>query len=228
MTYLRQGNRDLRRSGIYVWSIPALYATLSDGSRFVTCPNAGVCGAACYATFGTYRFSNVRAAHLRNLEATFDLPVWTREMIAELEHRRYRGKWVRIHDAGDFYSRPYLLAWCDIARATPATSFYAYTKEISLVKALAPGIVPPNLTLILSYGGREDHLIDRDHDRHADVFPDLESLVAAGYHDQADDDRLAATGPMRVGIVANNLPTARRRTAGRSFSEWQEARSADR
>jgi hypothetical protein len=224
VTYLRQGNRDLRRSGIFVWSIPALYATLSDGTRFVTCPNAGVCGAACYATFGTYRFSNVRAAHLRNLEATFDLPRWTREMIAELEHDRYRDRWVRIHDAGDFYSRAYLLAWCEIARRTPATNFYAYTKEVALVKSLPPGLVPPNLTVIFSYGGKQDHLIDSETDRHADVFPDVETLEAAGYSDQAADDRLAVTGRPRVGIVANNLPTARRRIAGRSFSEWQETR----
>lgn len=98
-------------------------------------------------------------------------------------------------------------------------------EEVALLKRLdAEGAVPANLTVIFSLGGREDDLVDRDHDRHAEVFPDLEALEAAGYADQAADDRLAVLGPPRVGIVANNLPVARRRQGPRSFGAWQATR----
>ena len=229
MGHLRRGNSELAKDRIWVWSIPALWTTLEDGSRFVTCPHAGVCAAPCYARHGTYRFSNVRAAHDTNLRATFDLTRWTREMVRELRDRRFRGGWVRIHDAGDFYSRAYAIAWCDIARQTPRTSFYAYTKEVSMMKDLERiGLVPSNLVVIFSLGGLEDHLVDRENDRHADVFPDLESLEADGYHDQSADDRLAAIGPHRVGIVANRIPQARRMADGRPFGQWQRSRQRDR
>jgi Gene product 88 len=62
---LTQGNRELRKDGIFTWSIPALSARLNNGENVVTCPNAGVCAKLCYARSGTYRFSNVRQAHVR-------------------------------------------------------------------------------------------------------------------------------------------------------------------
>jgi len=222
MTYLKQGNRELRKDGIFVWSIPALNARLSDGSNFVTCPNAGVCANLCYARSGTYRFSNVYAAHLRNLEATFDLLGWTAEMIAELEAPRFRGgKYVRIHDAGDFYSAEYLQAWADIAQATPDVTFYAYTKEVEMVKAAT---LPDNLRIVFSMGGKQDHLVGPD-DRHAEVFPDLETLHAAGYQDQTASDLLAITLPTnRIGIPANNLRHLRKRQGSASFGQLQRQR----
>ena len=182
MAWLRQGNSELRKDGIFVWSIPALNARLSDGSNFVTCPNAGICAKLCYARSGTFNFSNVRAAHLRNLEATLgDLEGWRDEVIEELRHKRFRdGKAVRIHDAGDFYSAAYLAAWLDIATITPDVMFYAYTKEVELVKGI--GALPSNFAILFSKGGKQDHLIEPG-DRHAEVFPDKESLIEAGYMD---------------------------------------------
>ena len=222
---LRQGNRDLARSKVFVWSIPALTATLESGKRIKTCPNAGVCGSACYARSGTYRFSNVRKAHTENLRfVDEELDRWEAELIAELTHKRYRDAWVRIHDAGDFYSLDYALAWCRVATSAPDVCFYAYTKEVAMFKELT---LPPNFTIIYSTGGLQDRLIDKDKDRHAEVFPDLESLLEAGYSDQAEDDRLAVTGFHKVGIVANNIPKARKRQKQRSFGEWQAERPSD-
>ena len=57
------------------------------------------------------------------------------------------------------------------------------------------------------------------------LFPDLASLEAAGYHDQAADDRLAVTGPPKVGIVANHRPAALRRPGERRFGAWQATRA---
>jgi Gene product 88 len=225
MGWLRQGNSNLRRDGIFVWSIPALNARLSDGSNFVTCPHAGVCAKLCYARSGTYQFSNVKAAHLRNLEATLDnLGDWMDSVIEELRAPRFRGgKAVRIHDAGDFYSLDYLLAWCEIAVRTKDVLFYAYTKEVEMVKSID---LPDNFVVLFSKGGTQDHLIEEG-DRHADVFPDLESLKAAGYMDQEASDLDAINLPTtRVGIVSNNIKHLKNRQGPKSFGELQAERDA--
>lgn len=159
MSPLLTSNSELRPLGIRNWTLPAFVVTLPNGERFNVCPHAGVCARACYARFGAYRFSNVRAAHVRNLMLTLDdLDGWRERMIDELQTCRWArrdeqphalrdvvedaddwlddwlntgGKAVRIHDAGDFYSDDYLRAWLDIAAAVPDVLFYAYTKEIT-------------------------------------------------------------------------------------------------
>lgn len=227
MSWLRQGNSDLKRDGIFVWSIPALNARLKDGSNFVTCPNAGACAKLCYARTGTYRFSNVLKAHTTNLEATLnDLNGWKNEVIEELKALKFRsGKSVRIHDAGDFYSLEYLKAWVEIAAATPDVLFYAYTKEVQMVKQIT---LSPNFVVLFSKGGRQDHLIQSE-DRHAEVFPDKESLLAAGYMDQEGSDLHAVTLPTtRIGIVANNITHLKRKQGARTFGEIQQVRDGMR
>jgi hypothetical protein len=240
-------NSELRRNGIYNWTIPAFNIVLSDGSRFNCCPNAGSCARVCYARFGTYRFSNVAKRHLHNLEYLLQYPdAWETQMLNETAQRRFApsgkphtlpiphddrfiaswsasgGKAVRIHDAGDFFELGYFLRWVHIAEQRPQILFYAYTKENEMIMPFL-STLPENMRIIFSYGGRQDHLIDRDIHRHADVFPTLEALEAAGYFNQEDNDILAAVAPTtRIGIVQNNLPVARKRFAGRSMSELQD------
>lgn len=223
-------NKELRAQRIAVWTLPALSAELSDGKRVKTCPNAGVCASLCYARSGTYRFSNVKAAHTRNLEYVLnDTDGWKQEMVAELSKPRHRNGWVRIHDAGDFFADWYMQAWCEIADAHHDVTFYAYTKEVSMTRRLvAAGVVPDNLLLVFSLGGNEDHLIDLATDRHADVFVDPESLEAAGYHDQTQDDRLSVLGPQKVGIPANNIAHLKKRQGSKSFGELQREQDAKR
>lgn len=221
MTLLRNGNSDLKRDRIWVWSLPAWLVTLSDGSRFNTCPSAGVCTKHCYALKGTFRFSNVRAAHLRNLEYVLnDLAGWEMEMTAELAAKKFAGANVRIHDGGDFFSDEYLEAWLRICRAHPLTNFYAYTKEIPRFRRIVEPDCPPNFHYIYSFGGKHDDLITDD-DRRCDVFPDLESLEEAGYYDQAESDLLAVTGPKAVGIVVNSHAGAVKKMNGHSLREQQ-------
>jgi len=221
---LTNGNRELAKDGIFTWSLPALNARV-DGHNVVVCPNAGVCANLCYARSGTYNFSNVKAAHVRNLKMTLDdLLAWESTMTTELTARRYRGgKYVRIHDSGDFYSEAYYLAWVSIATSTPDVTFYAYTKEVEMVKRHHR---PDNFVIIFSMGGKQDHLIDRDRDRHADVFPSLESLLEAGYTDQEDSDILAATLPTtRIGIVVNNIKHLKKRQGDETFGGLQIRRN---
>ena len=221
MALLRNGNSDLKRDRIWVWSLPAWITTLPDGSRLNTCPSAGVCARHCYALRGTYRFKNVREAHLRNLMMTLDdLAGWEAQMTAEIQHPKFREAWIRIHDGGDFYSPEYLRAWIRIARACPETMFYSYTKEIPMFREIVEPDCPPNFAYVFSYGGRYDHLITED-DRRCDVFPDHESMEDAGFHDQAESDLLAIVGDPAVGIVVNKHPGASARMQGKSLRQLQ-------
>lgn len=244
-------NSELREIGVWNWSLPAHVVPLSDGTMFNVCPSAGACAQVCYAKNGTYLFPNVRAAHTRNLEWVLgDLYGWRDAMIKELRHKRYRptgqaryqlpdgvtdrwvldwaakgGAAVRIHDAGDFFNDDYLRAWLDIARVTPDVLFYAYTKEVTRFKRMVEPYAPDNFKWLYSMGGREDHLLDLETDRHADVFTDNDAIAAAGYVSQEESDLYAVTLPTtKVGIPANNIPQFKKRQAGRSFAEMQQDR----
>lgn len=232
-------NGELRREGIWNWTLPAWAGRLPDGRTYNTCPAAGACARVCYARNGTYRFPAVRAKHERNLLRVLDdLDGWTTDMIAEVRSKRARRPaeqplYVRIHDAGDFFSDAYTEAWLHIARSVPEVIFYAYTKEIERFKRLVEPDRPENFLFVYSFGGREDHLIDVEHDRVADVFPDEDAIEAAGWSSQEASDLLAVLGPRLVGIPANRIPGFNRKLAGRRFSEvqatplrerWAEAR----
>lgn len=250
MTQLLRSNSELRAHNIWNWTLPAWFVRLDDGI-FKTCPNAGVCAQMCYARNGAYLFSNVKAAHLRNLMLVRDEPKrFMSEMSKELSKPRFRpsgiartfdtahklvsdewatnwiangGAAIRIHDSGDFFSRDYLRLWLFIAGDHPDILFYAYTKEVEMLKGILP---PPNFRIIYSKGGLQDHLIDNDLDRHADVFPSVEALEAAGYLDQEENDLLAVLlDTTRIGIVANNIKRFRKKQGEQTFAQLAQAKS---
>lgn len=222
-------NSELRRIGVWNWTLPAWAGRMADGRTYNTCPSAGVCAKACYALQGTYRFPGVRARHQANLAYVLDDPAgWETQMLDEVGHRRHRGGFVRVHDAGDFFSDAYLLSWLRIIRATPEVTFYAYTKEVDRFRRLVEPAPPVNFRWVYSFGGTQDHLLDDSVDRVADVFPSIEVMEEAGYSDQSESDLLAVLGPARVGIPANNIPQFRKRQAGRTFRQWQAEDAAAR
>jgi hypothetical protein len=231
---LLTSNSNLRPHGIANWTIPAARGRFPDGRAYDTCESAGVCVAVCYARAGAYRFSNVLERHQRNLAYLLDdLDGWTTQMIREVRRRRarpvdcevctrsgYTVK-VRIHDAGDFFSSEYTLAWREVIEACPGVLFYAYSKEVERCKRLLEPDKPDNLLLVYSLGGKQDALLDPAVDRVCEVFPTVDDLTAAGYHDQADCDLLAVLGPTPVGMGANNIPHLLGRLRGRTFGGWQ-------
>lgn len=247
---LRQ-NSELKADRIWNWTLPAFAIRMTDGRTMNVCPKAGACANFCYALNGTYMFRNVRGAHERNLAMVLDhLDEWKATMIAELEHKRFKpngierlpehdlqldewaeswringGAAIRIHDSGDFFSIEYLQAWMEIAAAHPDILFYAYTKDVTMFRAHAEGKAPINFRWIYSMGGKEDHLIDKDRERHADVFTDLDAMEAQGYLNQDESDLLAILLPStRIGIPANNIVHFNKKMAGRSFSELETER----
>lgn len=248
MSLLTQ-NSELRPHLIWNWSIPALTAKLADGTRISTCPSAGICARLCYARSGTYMFSNVLAAHTRNLQMIIDdRDEWRRQMICELNEQRFTKRraarvlpiereeiaddwlrsWadsgapaIRIHDSGDFFADWYLHLWLDIARANPRLLFYAYTKEITMLRSVS--VLPDNFRWLASTGGTQDHLID-EHTRHAEVFPTDDALTAAGYVSQSASDLLCVLlSTSRIGIPANNIKHFVKKMQGRTFSEIQRS-----
>jgi hypothetical protein len=147
-------------------------------------------------------------------------------MLAEVQKPKMRGKHVRIHDAGDFYDLDYLRLWIAIAEQTPDVTFYAYTKEVAMFQRYQQTRdFPNNFRYLFSLGGKQDHLIDLDNERHAEVFTDLEAIEAAGYSNQDASDLLAITLPTnKIGIPANNIKHFNRKMAGRTFGEIQRER----
>jgi len=245
-------NRELKRDGVWNWTLPAWVVELPDGSHFNVCPQAGACAKFCYARNGTYLFPKVRGKHLSNLELAYS-PEFGEAMQQELSHKKFRptgtprqipglpttdhlsdwsrfwieagGQAVRIHDSGDFFSEAYYNEWVNLAWDFPEILFYAYTKEVTVTKKLEHTF-PSNLLICYSMGGREDHLLDLEVDRHADVFPDLEAIEEAGYMSQHESDLLCVLLPTtRVGIPQNNIPHYRKKLDGRTFSEAQRDRS---
>lgn len=219
---------------IYKWTLPAYKGELPDGRRYNACPTAGVCADLCYARAGHFQRGTVLAAHQRNLQYVMDdLPGWEAQMTQELQHRRYRAAdggtvHVRVHDAGDYWSLPYLQAWLRIFRSAPHVTFYSYTKQVALLEKWVRPDPPANFHWRYSYGGTQDDLIDPLRHAHADVFPDEESLEAAGYTSQTPSDLRAVYGPQTLGLAANDIPHLKKRQGVRTFRALQRAANADK
>jgi hypothetical protein len=85
------------------------------------------------------------------------------------------------------------------------------------------GLAPANFKWLYSLGGLEDHLVDRELDRHAEVFPTAEALEAAGYYNQEKSDLLAIEAPShKIGIVANNIPSFKKKQGDLTFGQHQQ------
>jgi Gene product 88 len=222
-------NREMRTIGAWNWSLPAWAGRLADGRTYNTCPSAGVCREVCYARHGTYTWPGVVAKHRYNLAFVLDdLFGWEDAMVRELHHPRFDGAWVRVHDSGDFFSDDYTRAWLRVMRERPMTGFYAYTKEVTRFRQLVEGRAPANFLWVYSLGGTQDHLLDREHDRIADVFPDEAAIRAAGWSSQEAEDLLAVFGPRLVGVPANRIPHFLKRLDGRTLGQWQAEVDAER
>lgn len=187
------------------WTIPAFRSK----SGLATCPNAGACAIGCYARQGAYMFSNVKKAHEAKLELTQNdtfVNLMINDILLWINKKNVAHLKVRIHDAGDFYSQEYTERWFTIMnffKNDDRVSFYAYTKQVAMFKEYKDlGRIPQNFTVIMSYGGKQDAMINTVIDRHARVFETLEQLAAAGYADGSDDDMVAANGKNhKIGLV---------------------------
>ena len=169
----------------------------------ITCPMAGECGRICYAKYGRMILPDQIASYRENL-TMYEQGVFFDQLEAELTRQeRLAAKMgqtvlIRIHDTGDFFSREYLDDWLTFMRAHPHVWFYAYTKSVSFVKdAAISGLIPENFTYVFSYGGKQDLMIDREHDRWAEIVPE-DAEIPAGCFDGSHDDIYAADPGCRM------------------------------
>lgn len=189
---------------LYNFGIPALESV----NGFVTCPMAGQCASGCYAQNGTYAWGNVKNAYEFRLLQTFsdnfvDLLEIELKPKIKTANRQQKQLVIRIHDSGDFYNIEYINKWLKIIQRNPTVLFYAYTKSVPIFKRLKENDkIPSNFTLIYSEGGKADHLIDCQNDRHSRVFLTEKSLISAGYDNASKDDTVAFTSSTgKIGLI---------------------------
>ena len=84
---------------------------------------------------------------------------------------------IRIHIGGDFYNQSYFDSWLDVANRTPHINYYAYTKSLYYWIARKQ-VIPKNLVLTASYGGKLDNLISKHRLRKAVVIHDVKTCQA--------------------------------------------------
>jgi hypothetical protein len=168
-----------------------------------TCPSAKSCVIGCFALGGNYLFKTVKDAQERRLQASKQdnfVDVMCQELI------KLRVGAVRVHDSGDYYEESYLDKWIEIAKKNPSIIFYSYTKSIDFFKSDVntwKKILPSNMVITFSYGGKHDNLINRKTDKHALVFQSLEQLLEHGYENTSDyDDNAYKADVKLVGLIA--------------------------
>jgi len=154
---------------VYEWNLPTGW----------TCPFAKECLVKVDRTTG--KFQNKSDAYRCYAASPERFPAVREHRWANFEYTKSGGvpvipkdvQAIRIHAAGDFYSQEYFDMWLSMAYNNPHIEFWAYTKSLQYwVKRLK--VIPRNLTLTASYGGRHDHLISENNLKHTIVVKSVE------------------------------------------------------
>ena len=99
---------------------------------------------------------------------------------------------VRIHVAGDFFNRDYMMAWYAVAMSNPQILFYAYTKSLRYMIDIQDKYgALSNFVFTASRGGRDDFLIDKHGLREAVVVFNEEEAYNKGLEIDHDDSSAA-------------------------------------
>jgi len=128
------------------YNLPA--AACQTGAKLALVPGT-VCHG-CYALKGRYRFSNVKSALARRLEA-LGHPDWIKAMTILIKGEPV----MRWHDSGDLQSVAHLKAIFEVCNNTPETSHWLPTREARYLP-LNHDSIPKNLTIRFS-----SHKIDQ-------------------------------------------------------------------
>lgn len=97
---------------------------------------------------------------------------------------------VRIHVGGDMFNLNYFMGWLWTAVRNPSVLFYAYTKSLNFwVENI--DIIPDNLVMTASYGGRLDHMIQQHKLRSAIVVYSENEAKQLGLEIDHDDSHAA-------------------------------------
>ena len=171
----------------------------SHSAGKITCPFADSCVAVCYASKGSYIWTNTKVAYERRYLLTKETHLFKSKITDAIKRRK--ATHVRIHDSGDFYNYTYIRDWFEIINEFPNVVFYAYTKSKKLFDSIK-GLIPKNLILIYSLGSKRDDLIDVNEHRHAKIFKNELDLLKEGYINASDNDLVAINKTnKKIGLI---------------------------
>ena len=105
----------------------------------------------CYALKGRYRFSNVKSALARRLEA-LGHPSWVKAMTILIKGQAVH----RWHDSGDLQSVEHLKAIFEVCKNTAGTRHWLPTREARFLRLMDPEVIPKNLIIRFS-----SHMVDQ-------------------------------------------------------------------
>jgi hypothetical protein len=148
----------------YDLTLPALSGIVVDEEtgdfvEVTTCPGAGDCQLICYARKGGYEmFPDSSMSAARQLNFLLNDPAGYMEMfdreVKSVKDQADKHKiklLVRVHDAGDYFSKEYYDLSMDVARNNPTVKFYFYTK---IGDVATDASAPPNVVKQFSSGAQ--------------------------------------------------------------------------
>ena len=146
----------------------------------------------CYSASQENQYSGVYNLRLANWEGISELKGTNKIAAALSEAMPDDAETIRIHSSGDFFRNDYFLAWVLLAKRHPEIIFYAYTK-MNVFWVRHKGLIPPNMILTASRGGKFDNLIDEHGLREVKVVYSDDEVKASGL--ELDDDDSHAADP---------------------------------
>jgi hypothetical protein len=149
----------------------------------------------CYSASQEHQYTGVYNHRLANLESIREFKSTNKLATALCNRLPKDAKVIRIHSSGDFDSKRYFQAWLLVARRNPHIHFYAYTKMLPFWIA---NVIPDNMVLTASRGGKFDHLIDQHNLREVIVVYSEQEAETRGL--ELDNDDHHAYDPDRRSI----------------------------
>lgn len=136
----------ISKGNVKVGAIPNFSLTPGVSCSRQACATCHVNG--CYAMKSYRMYKNVRNAWDENTSlALFNIEELEKQIRAYLS--KYKGKFFRIHVAGDFITKEYAQMWFRIIKDYPGIIFLAFTKQFDNVRDI-PFDTLTNMTLLLS------------------------------------------------------------------------------
>ena len=200
----------------YDLTLPALSGIVVDEDtgdfvEITTCPGAGECQLYCYARKGGYVMfpaSSMSAAQALNFlvnhpteyMSMFDTEVKKAKALADKNGIKLL---VRVHDAGDFFSKQYYNLVIDVKNQNPGVKFYFYTKMGDIAAADQPEDVIGQFSPGAKSGEVKKVQFARDAGKHVkdaptlpkEMFRDLFQTDAKGKYIKDEQGRSVVKSP---------------------------------
>lgn len=173
----------------------------------------------CFSASQEALFTNVYESRKKNFEQIKNCGNLVEKMTALIiKSLPQDAEIIRCHVSGDWMTYNYLLAWCEVARLNPKKLFYAYTKSLPLyIKARENGVIPKNLSVTASRGGKWDSLIDQYKLKEAIVVYSKAEAKAKGLVIDEDDSH-ALFGKKSYGLLIHGVQP-RNSLSGKALSK---------